>query len=143
MRYLTHLGGARATIGLALVLIALGGTARTAGIAMLVANASSHLAVQILKRLVQRPRPCDATGRPLALVELPDEFSFPSGHTAAASSVALTLVLTVPVAALLAVPLAALVAVSRVTLRVHHATDVAAGALLGAGGALLAHLLIA
>lgn len=142
MRYLTHLGGARATVGFALILIAVGSTARTAGIAMLIANASSHLAVQILKRLVQRPRPCDARGRPLALVELPDEFSFPSGHTAAATSVALTLALTIPITGLVAIPLAALVAVSRVTLRVHHATDVAAGALLGAGGALLAHLLI-
>lgn len=142
MRYLTHLGGARATIGLALVLMALGGTARGVGLAMLIANASSHLAVQILKRLVHRPRPCDATGRPLALVDLPDDFSFPSGHSAAATSVAFTLALTIPAAALVAVPVAALVGVSRVRLRVHHATDVAAGMLLGAGGAVVAHLLL-
>lgn len=142
MRYLTHVGGARITIGLALVCIAAGGEARTAGLMMLLANASSHLVVQVLKRLVQRPRPCDATGEPLALVDLPDPFSFPSGHAAAATAVALSSVFVYPWIAPLALPLAAGVAVSRVRLRVHHATDVAAGVALGTGGALLATLLL-
>jgi len=54
--------------------------------AALFALTSSHLAVQVLKRAVARARPCDANGRLLALIDLPDPYSFPSGHAAAASA---------------------------------------------------------
>jgi undecaprenyl-diphosphatase len=136
IRPLTHLGGARATIGAGLALIALG--ERSTGIAALLANLLSHVPVQILKRLVRRPRPCDAHGRPLALVDLPDPFSFPSGHAAAAMAVAASVAFTHPAAGAVALPLAGLVAASRVRLRVHHLGDVVAGAGLGLAGALAA-----
>lgn len=109
---------------------------------MLIANALSHVPVQILKRLVARPRPSDAFGRPLALVPLPDPFSFPSGHAAAATAVATTLVLAHPATAPIALPLAGLVGYSRVALRVHHASDVLAGVGLGLAGALAARVLL-
>jgi undecaprenyl-diphosphatase len=131
MRYLTHLGGARITLGVPLALIAWGGPARTVGVAALVANVSSHLAVQILKMVIARPRPCDACGVPLALTALPDANSFPSGHAAASMAVAVTLTLAHPFAGPALLPLAMLVAVSRVKLRVHYVGDVIAGALLG------------
>ncbi|MGH7671529.1 MAG: phosphatase PAP2 family protein [Gemmatimonadales bacterium] len=105
---------------------------------MLVANALSHVAVQVLKRAVARARPCDANGRLLALVDLPDPFSFPSGHAAAASAVATTLSLHHPLLAPALLALAALVAASRVALRVHHVGDVVAGAALGIAGAAVA-----
>jgi undecaprenyl-diphosphatase len=140
MRRLTHLGDAWITIGVALIVAATGEPAL--GAAMLVANALSHIPVQMLKRLVARPRPSDAFGRPLALVPLPDPFSFPSGHAAASTAVATTLALAHPMAAPIALPLAALVSYSRVALRVHHATDVLAGAALGLTGALAAHALL-
>src|SRR5881628_10796 len=76
MRWLTHLGGARATLGAGVLLLTL--SDRRLGAAVLVANAVSHLVVQVLKRAFARPRPCDAMGRPLALVDLPDPHSFPS-----------------------------------------------------------------
>jgi undecaprenyl-diphosphatase len=133
MRRLTHLGGARATLGTGLALVALG-EARL-GAAALLANAASHLVVQVLKRLVARPRPCDAAGAPLALVDLPDPFSFPSGHAAAATAVAVTITWAHPAAGALTLPLATAVCASRMALRVHHASDVLAGALLGLGGA--------
>ena len=137
---LTHLGGARVSIGAGLALIAAG--ERHLGATTLLANALSHVAVQVLKRAVARPRPCDPFGRPLALVELPDPFSFPSGHAAAATAVAATVSLQVPRLAPLLLPLAVLVAVSRVRLRVHHASDVLAGVALGLAGALAATLLL-
>ena len=143
MRWITHLGGARVTVGVGFVLIAAGGELRHTGLAALVANAVSHLAVQVLKRVVARPRPCDSLGRPLALVALPDPFSFPSGHAAAATAVALTVSLSWPVVAVPAVPLAALVAISRVTLRVHYPGDVLGGVGLGGLAAVGAHALIA
>jgi membrane-associated phospholipid phosphatase len=47
-----------------------------------------------------------------------------------------------PAAGLVALPVAVAVCASRVRLRVHHASDVLAGALLGLGGAFLATRLV-
>jgi len=109
---------------------------RHLGIVVLVANAASHLAVQVLKRTVARRRPCDVHGIPLALVDLPDPYSFPSGHAAAATAVATSISLAHPTLSPVLLPLAAAVAHSRVSLRVHHPGDVVAGAVLGATGAI-------
>jgi len=54
MRWLTHLGGARATIGISLLLVVAG--EQLLGLAALFALTTSHLAVQVLKRAVARPR---------------------------------------------------------------------------------------
>lgn len=140
IRRITHLGDAATTIGVGVVALAAG--ERQLGAAMLLANLLSHVPVQILKRVVARPRPSDAFGRPLALVPLPDQFSFPSGHAAAATAVAATAAIAHPWCASLALPLAALVSYSRVALRVHHPSDVLAGVVLGLGGALAAAALL-
>jgi undecaprenyl-diphosphatase len=140
MRWITHLGGARVTLGVGLVLAAFG-DARL-GVAVLVANVGSHVLVQVLKRAVARARPCDAMGRPLALVDLPDPHSFPSGHAAAATAVAVTIVLAHPLSAPILLPLAGVVAHSRVALRVHHLSDVVVGVALGLAGAVAATRLI-
>ncbi|HEY7193433.1 MAG TPA: phosphatase PAP2 family protein [Gemmatimonadales bacterium] len=140
MRWLTHLGGARVMIGIGLLLIAVG--EQLLGVAALFALTTSHIMVQVLKRAVARPRPCDANGRLLALIDLPDPYSFPSGHAAAACAVGGTIVLAHPLLAPIVVPLAGLIAASRVTLRVHHVGDVIAGVLLGLAGAVGAALLI-
>ena len=140
MRRLTHLGGARVSIGVGLLLVAAG--EQLLGLAALFALTTSHLMVQLLKRVVARPRPCDANGRPLALIDLPDPFSFPSGHATAACAVSGTIAIAHPVLAPILLPLAVLVAASRVTLRVHHVGDVIAGVLLGLAGAVGAALLI-
>ena len=140
MRWITHLGGARTTLAAGLALIGLG-EARL-GLTALLANAGSHVLVQLLKRTVARARPCDATGRLLALVDLPDPHSFPSGHAAAATAVAVTVALAHPLAAPIVLPLAALVGYSRVRLHVHHVSDVVAGVVLGLGGAIGATRLV-
>lgn len=140
MRRLTNLGSARVSIGAGLLLVAAG--EQLLGLAALFALTSSHLAVQLLKRVVARPRPCDANGRPLALIDLPDPFSFPSGHAAAACAVTGTIAIAHPLLAPVLLPIAALIGASRVTLRVHHVGDVVAGALLGLAGAVGAALLI-
>jgi len=132
MGAVTHAGGARVTVGVGVALLALD---PRLGLAALLANAASHAVVQVLKRVVARPRPCDPDGRALALVHLPDPFSFPSGHAAAATAVAATLTLREPTLGFALVPLAVAVAASRVALRVHYVTDVVAGAALGLGAA--------
>jgi len=98
--------------------------------------------VQLLKRTVTRARPALPTGIE-ALMQPPDRFSFPSGHSASTLSVALALASALPPAA--AVPLCAVavaVGLSRCYLGVHYPGDVLAGwtlALAGvaAGSALL------
>jgi len=142
MRYLTHLGGATSTILVSLVLVLLGGELRSLGLVIAAANAMSHIVVQALKRLVARPRPADAHGNVLALIAVPDAYSFPSGHAAASFAVATPIAAFSPVIAPAVLGLASLVAVSRVTLRVHHPSDVAAGALLGVGAAIAALLVL-
>ncbi len=142
MRWLTHLGGARATLGAGVALLPFGGATARLGLTVLVANVLSHAAVQALKRTVVRARPCDAVGHPRAVVDLPDPFSFPSGHAAAAMAVAASVALADPLLGPVVLPLAALVGYSRVRLRVHHVSDVLAGAVLGLAGAMVASRLL-
>ncbi len=84
----------------------------------------------ILKPWVARVRPCDVTAIQL-LVPRPNDFSFPSGHTAAAFATASALFfsrkrLWIPIAIF-----SVLMAFSRLYLYVHYPSDVLAGAILG------------
>jgi undecaprenyl-diphosphatase len=141
-RALTHLGGATATIAIGLLLAAFPAT-RLIGLTALIANTLSHTAAQILKRRFVRRRPHLVVTALRPLIPIPDAYSFPSGHSAAAVSVALSIALNLSLA--IAVPvlaLALLVAASRVYLRVHFVTDVVMGSLLGLGGTAVAVRLV-
>lgn len=135
-RALTHLGGARCTIGVSLAPIAVGGAWRTGALRALAILAASHLLVQLVKRTVGRPRPSRGTSCE-ALIAEPDRFSFPSGHAAAALSVALGFSTVAPAWAPALSVLAVLVGFSRVALAVHYPGDVVAGQLLAIGTALV------
>ena len=136
-RALTHLGGARVSIAGVLLAYALGDTtvragAVEAGVALLV----SHLLVQFVKRRVLRERP---TVRVLehAHVEVPDRFSFPSGHSAAAMSLGFAFAMALPAMAAPLILLASLVGFSRVRLGVHYPGDVIVGQALAVLSVLL------
>jgi undecaprenyl-diphosphatase len=135
MRAVTHLGDAAVTVTVALLLAAgivpgLTLAGRRAAFALV----ASHLVVQLVKRTVTRARPLMPTGV-AALVQPPDRFSFPSGHSAATVSIALGVATGLPgVAAPLLAGAAVLVGVSRCYLGVHYPGDVVAGWVLGLMG---------
>lgn len=103
----------------------------------ILAMVSSQLLIGPVKGLYERERP------PLPLVETSD-FSFPSGHAVAGAAIAVSLVIVLVPAGpkrrnleILAGFFALLMALSRVYLRAHWFTDVAAGASLGAAVAIV------
>ena len=126
---LTNAGGATFTVLAATLPLLLGGsialTARTALITLVV----SHLIVQVIKRTVGRPRPSRSAAGAALVVE-PDRFSFPSGHAAAAMSVAFIYASAYPTLAVPLVVFAGAVGVSRVFLGVHYPGDVLIGQLI-------------
>ncbi|MEP6619538.1 MAG: phosphatase PAP2 family protein [bacterium] len=134
---LTHLGGARVTIALSAWPLLLAGRWTALGRHALLTLILSHLFVQLSKRTVGRPRP-SFCGDCECLVVVPDRFSLPSGHAAAALSVALAYATFWPGLSVPLLTLATLIGGSRVVLGVHYPGDVAAGQVL----ALVTHLLL-
>ena len=130
MRVVTHGGDAMVTIAVVLALVSAGDARlRAAGFLAGVALVTSHAAVQVLKRIVSRPRPALPVGA--ALVAAPDRFSFPSGHAASSLSVALGAASQLDaVGDGILIALALCVGVSRCYLGVHYPGDVASGWLL-------------
>lgn len=119
---------------LGVILLLFGGSQRFAAVG---AAASAAIAgvflFKLLKKVSHRPRPCQIESHCWARVLPPDQFSFPSGHTMTAFSIAVVLSAFYPV---LEGPLffvACSIAVSRIVLGMHFLSDVLAGALLGAG----------
>jgi undecaprenyl-diphosphatase len=140
MRWVTHLGGFWVTTAVSLALVAI--DARL-GLAVLVAVAMSGIVVQVLKRGFGRRRPWNLkTDKPLAVIKLPDPFSFPSGHSAAITAVTVTVSLYKPALTPFLLPVAALVAASRVMLLVHFLGDVLAGVSIGLAAAVAAWALV-
>lgn len=97
-----------------------------------VALAGASLASSALKDVFDRARPSVADPTVIALIGLPGDASFPSGHATSAFAAAGVVMALHPALRAPALALAALVALSRVYLGVHHPVDVLAGALLGA-----------
>ena len=84
-----------------------------------------------LKSLFKRTRPVHEGDRPLSL-RRPLTSSFPSGHASAAMVAAALLSDRRPLPEVVVwYSLAALVATSRVHVKIHHASDVVAGAAVG------------
>lgn len=85
-----------------------------------------------IKNLATRPRPCWLDPSVELLIPVPKDFSFPSGHSAAAFAVAVAVLLYHRKEGAAVLGLAVMVAFSRLYLFVHFPTDVLAGCLVGA-----------
>ena len=107
--------------------------------AAVVATGAASLVANALKQVFDRERPPVADPGLGSLASIPDNPSFPSGHSATAFAAATTVAILCPRLRPVALVIAAAVALSRVYLRVHFPLDVVAGALVGAAfGALCA-----
>ncbi len=86
----------------------------------------------IVKNLVQRPRPYMTFKDIQILIPTPSEFSFPSGHTSSSFAAASVFYKHLPKKfGVPAVILAGLIGFSRLYVGVHYPTDVIAGVLMG------------
>jgi undecaprenyl-diphosphatase len=122
----TQLGSTAVTVGLAVLGLFLPGLALVVGSRALAALVVSHLAIQVVKRLVGRPRPTVQLGCHATIAE-PDRFSFPSGHATASLAVALAYAVAFPALTFPLVAVALLCGWSRVVLGVHYPGDVLVG----------------
>jgi membrane-associated phospholipid phosphatase len=125
LRFFTGVGGAEA--------------AHYAGIRAACAEVFQSTLVNIgIKSLFRRERPVSQTPRPHHL-RVPRTTSFPSGHSTASFCAAVLLSQGTPWAFVL-FPLAMVVSFSRAYVRIHHASDVVGGIVVGlAIGLCIAH----
>ena len=86
---------------------------------------------KLLKAISRRERPCHLEPHCWATILPPDKFSFPSGHTMTAFSIALVVAFSIRASKGPLYFLAISIAVSRVVLGMHFLSDVLAGAVLG------------
>jgi undecaprenyl-diphosphatase len=142
-RLLTMAGDARSWTAVALALIATArGSTVHLGLRVGLGALAGALGAQVLKRTLNRARPTTAIAGFEALVEDPDAFSFPSGHTSAAFSVAVAVAGEPYYAGPVALLLATGIALSRTYLGAHYPLDVVVGGLLGAAAGSGTRLLI-
>lgn len=133
MCFVTSLGnGGMIWILLAVVLLLIPRTRRSGAVLLTALIFDVILCNGILKNAFARVRPCDVNTAVQLLIPRPDDYSFPSGHTAASFAAAAALFfagerkLWKP-----ALVLAVLIAFSRLYLYVHYPTDILGGILLG------------
>ncbi len=97
------------------------------------AAGAASLVTDVLKDAFDRARPPVADASLGSLTPIPDNPSFPSGHSATAFAAATAVAIVSPRLRVPALAIAAAVGLSRIYLRVHFPLDVLAGALVGAG----------
>ena len=140
MRFITTLGNGGMVWVVTAVVLLFFKRWRPTGVIMLLSLLSGVLVGNLfLKNVVARPRPCWLKPEMPLLIDLPSEYSFPSGHTLSSFAGATALALRDRRAAPGALVLAALIAFSRLYLYVHFPSDVLVGALLGAALSCLWH----
>jgi undecaprenyl-diphosphatase len=128
----TRMGDGWLWCGLGTMLLVYGGPQKFAAIGAAGAAAIFGILVfKLLKELSQRSRPCQLEPHCWSRVLPPDRFSFPSGHTMTAFSIALVVSYFYPSLEGTLFFVAFSIAVSRIVLGMHFLSDVLAGIVLG------------
>ena len=133
MVFITSLGNAGLLwILLAVILLLIPKKRKSGIILMAVLVVDMILCNGILKNTVCRIRPCDVNTAIQLLIPRPEDFSFPSGHTAASFAAVTALYLArEKVLWKVSFILAILMAFSRLYLYVHYPTDILGGIVTG------------
>lgn len=133
MLFFTHLGDSGFVwIALTAVLLAFRKTRRAGCILAAALVLDLFFCNLLLKPLVHRIRPCDVLPDVALLIPRPDDFSFPSGHTAASfTAVAALWQAGKRCLSRAVLALGTLIAFSRLYLCVHYPTDILGGVLVG------------
>lgn len=119
-------------IVLAIVLLATKKYRRT-GIALSVGLALCLVLGNIfLKTVIARPRPCWIFDSPNMLIPIPEDFSFPSGHTYSSFLSAFVILSQNKKWGIVTLLVAIIMAFTRLYLFVHFPTDILGGIILGA-----------
>lgn len=100
----------------------------TMGMALIIDGIICNL---VLKNMIARPRPCWVDPNISLLIATPKDFSFPSGHTAAAFAAVVPLMYYHRTEGMIVLVFALLMAFSRMYLFVHYPTDILGGILVG------------
>ena len=133
MIFITSLGNGGMIWIAATIVLLIPKKTRKAGIMSAVALLGSLIINNnIVKNIVQRPRPFVTFTDLQIIIPTPSEFSFPSGHTSSSFAAAAVFYRHLPKKlGFPAVILAGLIGFSRLYVGVHYPTDVIAGVLMG------------
>jgi undecaprenyl-diphosphatase len=133
MVYATRCGDGWLWYALGIILIIFGGAQRFAAIGSAILSvAIGTLLFMLVKRASRRKRPCQLEPHCWSTVLPPDQFSFPSGHSITAFSIAMTVGSFYPQFQECLLVCAVSIAISRVILGMHFLSDVIVGSSIGA-----------
>ncbi|MFZ7101996.1 MAG: phosphatase PAP2 family protein [Peptococcaceae bacterium] len=143
MELSTNLGGAPFTVAVSLFLMLWGkGTLKNTAMLGAIALTLSFIGGFFLKRIFERRRPYQEIPDTYTGAKLFKDYAFPSGHTTASFSLAVSYALAYPYLTFLLISCALLVGISRIYLGQHYPSDVLVGGLLGSTAAVLTKLLM-
>lgn len=144
MIFITSLGNGGMIWIVATIVLLIPKKTRKAGIMSAVALLGSLIINNnIVKNIVQRPRPFVTFTDLQIIIPTPSEFSFPSGHTSSSFAAAAVFYRHLPKKfGIPSVVLAGLIGFSRLYVGVHYPTDVIAGVLMGILLSYLAEFLV-
>ncbi|MDD3890348.1 MAG: phosphatase PAP2 family protein [Syntrophomonadaceae bacterium] len=129
MQFFTQLGSLVFAAGIPIILYTSGkGRFEDTALLMICCLLVSQVFVHTIKRLVNRPRPFMVIEKAISKIRPTCKYSFPSGHTCAAFSMAIVLERALPGTAIMFLPVASMVGISRVYLGAHYPSDVIVGA---------------